>query len=1360
MKGHHIPHLPANLPPWLRSRLRAFEQRVRWVGAAADLAGLLLVCAGLTTLFCAFDRLVDVPGAWRLPGLLLTGLSSAALAVRLLVRLVRPPDYDALAHQLDQAAGDSRGHLRSALDFCRRQLPEASFAGLTRERAQALWASRPVGPCVNCRPLRRVAAAVALAAVLAGLWQVEWLRAELLVRRFLDPLGNHMRPTATWFEVEALPDTPLHGGDDFTVRARLCGRPVANPAPLMRLTSGGATASAHRLQAGRDGTWELALRDVRAEFAFQLELGSARSAVYRVAVDPRPAVEQIHVTYQFPAYSRLPERQEILAGRTITALDGAKVKVELRCNIPLASATAMAETEQRNFTVDARDRRRAARYHFVSANERHDLLLRADNGLESRAEPPIHFRVVPDTPPVVILASDPGSRAFFPNEVISLAYRAQDDLGLAEVALIVPGSDFSQEAELEKYGARETAGTIHVPVSALVKPGVSAVQLRVTALDTKGQRSASPPVTLRIAANSYDRQLRAALRGFTATERSGSPDKVERLGFPALVRQAQKLTDLRTLNAKLIVLRELLTDGAQPGASEQGQVDEARRLTALGGPVFPFVVPYVILGHGSLRAIDVLGRAPMTRRLQQIVRDAICGAELAISPEALTASFEAALRSANPKAELATVQAFVTAAVDRQQQVMQVLDDNHRTLQLELAGYLASTLDVTLRRAGEFGLVDSDARGVALASLRELAALLAGPLLDLVDEASRTSLAQALQAPNEPDVLAQAGPLLAPIARRLTAAAAEVATRQPAARLPVHDYLRAVGPTPGPDWAATYALWLDIQMDDVDAEEESLHRHALVQLRYAATGTLDPGDVAVLPDARKLDLFATLARFAEQAAALRVGLATRQAIVGQPTFEPAWLRLRELAFELGHLSGAAPDAARLEAFSNTLVPLAGWLPDDPAVAGLLAALANWEAEARALALTLLPEARRRLQARVAAADHWTEDMALAIDRYREAVAEQIRILERTRDGEMAHRNLPAMGGRLNLLSCAVLKILDIREAAGLLGASTDLPDLDRLAALRVALKQAQEHLDKGVGSPINNVGSSALSKGEVELRAWKGKSGSWEEHSRLLADLRGLLALGPVNVEHLKRQVILHRYELERKAIGAALAVASAPATNAAALLASAANDRLAAPAFWGCLVDVAAGLRQAVAAGPRERVVERLAALQALAAQAGPLPREALSLGALPERGQAGLASEEAARDRFVAELDELLAELQPLTVPPAVFADSERRQQQQVAVWQERFRSGIATGSNDAGRVAIAWAVTDLEWNRRKQESASRQVGVGGLSAALEDELGTLKLPRHLYLELKRAREGAMPELYKERSHRYLSTIMEQAR
>jgi hypothetical protein len=297
---------------------------------------------------------------------------------------------------------------------------------------------------------------------------------------------------------------------------------------------------------------------------------------------------------------------------------------------------------------------------------------------------------------------------------------------------------------------------------------------------------------------------------------------------------------------------------------------------------------------------------------------------------------------------------------------------------------------------------------------------LSGPLAEIPEAGQKSALEQALKAADEQDALAQAAPVLRGIADRLAAAAGEAAL-QPAPELPVDEYLRAVAPAPGSDWTAVYSLWLDIQTDDVDADEDMLLRHALAQLRFAATGTLAPPEPDQ-PKARLVFLFSTLSRFAAQAGAFRIALATRQAAPGQPVFESAWLRLRELAFELRRLREAAPDPGRIEAFAGHLSGLNNWLPLDESNGALPLTLAAWETEARELALSLLPAVRQRPQALVAETANGPRDVSAAIDRYRAGLDAQKALLEQTRNGEVAHRNLPEISERLNVLACAVLKV--------------------------------------------------------------------------------------------------------------------------------------------------------------------------------------------------------------------------------------------------------------------------------------------------------------------------------------------------
>lgn len=75
------------------------------------------------------------------------------------------------------------------------------------------------------------------------------------------------------------------------------------------------------------------------------------------------------------------------------------------------------------------------------------------------------------------------------------------------------------------------------------------------------------------------------------------------------------------------------------------------------------------------------------------------------------------------------------------------------------------------------------------------------------------------------------------------------------------------------------------------------------------------------------------------------------------------------------------------------------------------------------------------------------------------------------------------------------------------------------------------------------------------------------------------------------------------------------------------------------------------------------------------------------------------------------------------------------------------------------FAWALTESETNRRKAGLTLNRVSLGGLFLT-EDGPGSKVLPKHIFMELKRAFGKAMPPLFKEECFDYLNRIMERAR
>jgi len=131
--------LPDAVPSELRDVLRDYRKAVLTWGGVGH-AGMAVVSVGLFVLTaCAFDRCVDVSGAWRAP-LPWIGLALLiANALHALFRLARRPDYDRVAHALDGASEDHRDHLRTIVQFSRTEGLHAFFTSAAQRAALDRW---------------------------------------------------------------------------------------------------------------------------------------------------------------------------------------------------------------------------------------------------------------------------------------------------------------------------------------------------------------------------------------------------------------------------------------------------------------------------------------------------------------------------------------------------------------------------------------------------------------------------------------------------------------------------------------------------------------------------------------------------------------------------------------------------------------------------------------------------------------------------------------------------------------------------------------------------------------------------------------------------------------------------------------------------------------------------------------------------------------------------------------------------------------------------------------------------------------------------------------------------------------------
>lgn len=1343
------------LPPSLPAALAAPLRRAGHILFACDLIARTALCLLFTTvavfLFCGLDRLVDIPGVWRLPLPYLTLIGSTLLSLRILQRLCQRTDFDHLAHLLDRRGADRRDRLRSALDFATAERLGEPFPAMAVRRAETFWQPGDHTPdrllhAERGAARRRAVPALTAALLLAACTQLPAVRAGLLWERFLDPTGNHPRPTATWFELQA--PTELKGGDDFILDARLAGRPVQDPAPVLYLHRPDAPTLTRPLTRRPNGLWRMELRDVHKAFSFHLAMGPVRSALHRVTVVPRPTITRITVTYEYPRYSGLKNKTETLSSRTVTALEGTKARLTLHSSIPLASCTGQTQESTHRFRVPRDAPSTATRFLFLSRNERMDFQLIGTNALPSRNELPLHLRVIPDSPPTVNATSTWEERAHRLGDVVSLGFRAQDDLGLAEVAVRADGLDFYQEADLDTYGKRQTEGVLRLPVAQLGAPGRRSVKLRLTALDTKGQRIVTPPLTLRLAVDSYDRQLRTAINALTGTYNSRTLDES---GFPSLQRHTEKrVKALRTARGKLTILAGTLPASGPLAAPHESLVEAARLPLGQTMPAFRYLLPSVGPRPDAITtSFDVLALAPLTPRLGRVVAESVLGSELALDGAQTIATFDRALQAADRKEALQTLAEGLPALLKAQEGTARRLRLLYQNLHTELAGILTARLQFycDLRQAGEAsheGLIH------AHGDLRTIAAALAGPLRSRLPADTVEPLLQAAEREAPADALTAATPHLAGLAEHLRTLAAE---QQPAEQqsLAAAAAARAAHHPASPDWLDVSALLLLMRIDDQEIHELDLLDAALQQLaRYTEREA-----PALAADRRsRIHLYATLGRLHCATQAFGVDFLANAIQPGQNEFEALWIRMREQRFALQHLLERAELSPALATgvadWSEATQPLAAWTPPGriPPAERAAAAL-RWSEQTAALALQMRPQIEGDLAALVQQIKPaWKGLLAAALRRYAHEIDTRIAEIRAVEDPNRPYamqnaifRPFPRMVARLRRCRIAVAELLNLASAAAI--HEQPQPKLrHELLAAHVLLGKAEKELYSNVGRPISNVGWGGSRKDSTMAAGAKvGKSKAYGELKALLQDILAVLEASAQQTRDavLEKHVLQHLYNAEAQAIEAATAEASTQPRPG--LLGELAASREAAPAVWGfTLVRV-----QRCAARPADPAC-RDAARDAVTGL-GDLPSELHDLSALLDR-----------LPESAPELDDLLPELRTRAAPAPPKAGETVKHERLLALNRARVRRALAPSPQTD--TALRWALTSWEWSRRKLQTGERHVGISGLALGGQDEFAGLKMPRHLYLELKRARQEAMPRLYRDRCYHYLETLMKKAR
>ncbi len=201
--------------------------------------------------------------------------------------------------------------------------------------------------------------------------------------------------------------------------------------------------------------------------------GDRRSAV---AAPVEPITGDVELTFAYPAYMRREPRTLSGTGGEIRAPKGTDVKLRTRADREVKAAEIAVDLDATALAGPAPDAKRPPlkRYALSVAGGR-DLSgrLQVEDGgsyrfrfLDGRGKvvaegPPIPITVEPDAPPLARIVRPDREIEVDPGAVLHVEWQAEDDVGLAEVALVVtgPGGDERRQILRKPDGVRRDGGT-------------------------------------------------------------------------------------------------------------------------------------------------------------------------------------------------------------------------------------------------------------------------------------------------------------------------------------------------------------------------------------------------------------------------------------------------------------------------------------------------------------------------------------------------------------------------------------------------------------------------------------------------------------------------------------------------------------------------------------------------------------------------------------------------------------------------------------------------------------------------------------------------------------------------------------
>lgn len=252
-------------------------------------------------------------------------------------------------------------------------------------------------------------------------------------------------------------DTTVLVGSRLDIAARI-DRPAGEREPLAATletwTDDESQAKQRAMLAGDGGSnFTCAIPAVMESSRYRLQIGDSQSRVFEVNVARKPTIDEVEVTYKYPAYLNREPSTVTQKHGDLNAPRFTEAALKVRASTPLKSGAVVVDEREIRGQV-GKDRRTLAFQLALRQNTTYTVRLVSRHGHTDQTPRINSIQVVEDAPPTVSIVKPPADTTVATNGSVPFVARATDDYGLQKAWLEWKPADQGDKASEPRIAHR------------------------------------------------------------------------------------------------------------------------------------------------------------------------------------------------------------------------------------------------------------------------------------------------------------------------------------------------------------------------------------------------------------------------------------------------------------------------------------------------------------------------------------------------------------------------------------------------------------------------------------------------------------------------------------------------------------------------------------------------------------------------------------------------------------------------------------------------------------------------------------------------------------------------------------------